>query len=236
MPSEYGIETDSVTLQRFVLNEQRKFPDATGDLTTLLTSLLTAVKVGIWIFSEHFLSYPFRPFPLLSEKQDWPSCTGWREMWMFRARMWRSWMCSAMRLILGRKWKERYLLWFSWWSTCWSRRIRFAIIEMLFRHSKACLGVRNGQWGGRECDCGGHEQAWLQRFCFVGNMRKAFFPLLGKYIVTFDLLDGSSYIDCLVSIGIIFGIFKKTADGQAQIQDILQPGEGIGSLVILAWF
>lgn len=44
MPSEYGIETDSVTLQRFVLNEQRKFPDATGDLTTLFTSLLTAVK------------------------------------------------------------------------------------------------------------------------------------------------------------------------------------------------
>jgi len=33
MPSEYGIETDSVTLQRFVLNEQRKYPEATGDLT-----------------------------------------------------------------------------------------------------------------------------------------------------------------------------------------------------------
>ena len=31
----------------------------------------------------------------------------------------------------------------------------------------------------------------------------------GKYIVTFDPLDGSSNIDCLVSIGSIFGIFKK---------------------------
>lgn len=47
MPSEYGFETDSVTLQRFVLNEQKRHPAATGDLTTLLTSLLTAVKVGV---------------------------------------------------------------------------------------------------------------------------------------------------------------------------------------------
>ena len=30
----------------------------------------------------------------------------------------------------------------------------------------------------------------------------------GKYIVTFDPLDGSSNIDCLVSIGSIFAIFK----------------------------
>ena len=32
----------------------------------------------------------------------------------------------------------------------------------------------------------------------------------GKYIVTFDPLDGSSNIDCLVSIGSIFAIFKYT--------------------------
>lgn len=30
----------------------------------------------------------------------------------------------------------------------------------------------------------------------------------GKYIVCFDPLDGSSNIDCLVSIGSIFGIYK----------------------------
>merc|ERR1711963_723455 len=35
----------------------------------------------------------------------------------------------------------------------------------------------------------------------------------GKYIVTFDPLDGSSNIDCLVSIGSIFAIFKKPHDG-----------------------
>uniref|UniRef100_A0A3B4FC00 Fructose-bisphosphatase 1 n=1 Tax=Pundamilia nyererei TaxID=303518 RepID=A0A3B4FC00_9CICH len=31
----------------------------------------------------------------------------------------------------------------------------------------------------------------------------------GKYIVCFDPLDGSSNIDCLVSIGTIFAIYKK---------------------------
>ena len=31
----------------------------------------------------------------------------------------------------------------------------------------------------------------------------------GKYVVTFDPLDGSSNIDCLVSIGSIFGIWLK---------------------------
>lgn len=30
----------------------------------------------------------------------------------------------------------------------------------------------------------------------------------GKYVVSFDPLDGSSNIDCLVSIGSIFGITK----------------------------
>jgi len=47
----------------------------------------------------------------------------------------------------------------------------------------------------------------------------------GKYIVTFDPLDGSSNIDCLVSIGSIFGIFKKPDEG-AKIKplDSLQSG------------
>nr|CAB3245050.1 fructose-1,6-bisphosphatase 1-like [Phallusia mammillata] len=46
----------------------------------------------------------------------------------------------------------------------------------------------------------------------------------GKYIVTFDPLDGSSNIDCLVSIGTIFGIYKKTGDGPPAAKDVLQKG------------
>ena len=47
----------------------------------------------------------------------------------------------------------------------------------------------------------------------------------GKYIVTFDPLDGSSNIDCLVSIGTIFGIYKKQGDGQPTVNDVLKPGK-----------
>ena len=39
-----GIDTDCMTLTRFLLGEQRKHPEATGDLTQLMTAILTAVK------------------------------------------------------------------------------------------------------------------------------------------------------------------------------------------------
>ena len=38
------IDTNSMTLTRYVLKEQHKIPGATGDLTLLLNSLLTAIK------------------------------------------------------------------------------------------------------------------------------------------------------------------------------------------------
>ena len=44
----------------------------------------------------------------------------------------------------------------------------------------------------------------------------------GKYIVTFDPLDGSSNIDCLISIGTIFGIWRKNTDGEPTVGDVLQ--------------
>ena len=45
-----------------------------------------------------------------------------------------------------------------------------------------------------------------------------------KYIVTFDPLDGSSNIDCLVSIGSIFGIFRKPEGVTDPTQMALQKG------------
>ena len=38
------MSVDTMTLTRFVLNEQRKVAPATGSLTMLLNSLLTAIK------------------------------------------------------------------------------------------------------------------------------------------------------------------------------------------------
>ena len=41
---EADVDVDTMTLTRFVLNEQRKVKGATGSLTMLLNSLLTAIK------------------------------------------------------------------------------------------------------------------------------------------------------------------------------------------------
>ncbi|KAK6315590.1 hypothetical protein J4Q44_G00131140 [Coregonus suidteri] len=49
----------------------------------------------------------------------------------------------------------------------------------------------------------------------------------GKYIVCFDPLDGSSNIDCLVSIGTIFAIYRKTTDDEPNEKDALQSGRHI---------
>lgn len=45
----------------------------------------------------------------------------------------------------------------------------------------------------------------------------------GKYCVAFDPLDGSSNIDCNVSVGTIFSVYEKTGDG-ASVDDLLRSG------------
>ena len=46
-----------------------------------------------------------------------------------------------------------------------------------------------------------------------------------RYVLMFDPLDGSSNIDVGVSIGTIFGIYRrKSKTGQATLEDFLQPG------------
>ena len=44
MSTEPDVDVDTMTLTRFVLHEQRKVTGATGSLTMLLNSLLTAIK------------------------------------------------------------------------------------------------------------------------------------------------------------------------------------------------
>lgn len=48
----------------------------------------------------------------------------------------------------------------------------------------------------------------------------------GNYILLFDPLDGSSNIDVNVSIGTIFGIYKRPGDADEEVllDDVLQPG------------
>ena len=53
------------------------------------------------------------------------------------------------------------------------------------------------------------------------------FPM-GKYVLLYDPLDGSSNIDYNVSIGTIFTIFRrKSEDGPGTLEDCLQPGREV---------
>lgn len=50
----------------------------------------------------------------------------------------------------------------------------------------------------------------------------------GKYVLVFDPLDGSSNINVNVSIGSIFGIYRRvTSSGKGTLEDILQPGRNL---------
>uniref|UniRef100_A0A2K6FDB6 Fructose-1,6-bisphosphatase 1 n=1 Tax=Propithecus coquereli TaxID=379532 RepID=A0A2K6FDB6_PROCO len=49
----------------------------------------------------------------------------------------------------------------------------------------------------------------------------------GKYVVCFDPLDRSSNINCLVSIGTIFGIYRKKSTDEPSEKDALQPGRNL---------
>ncbi len=50
----------------------------------------------------------------------------------------------------------------------------------------------------------------------------------GKYVVVFDPLDGSSNIDANVSIGTIFGIYRRRSPaGEAGLEDLLQPARDL---------
>lgn len=49
----------------------------------------------------------------------------------------------------------------------------------------------------------------------------------GKYVLVFDPLDGSSNIDCNVTIGTLFGLYKRidiNSDAEGTMDDVLQPG------------
>jgi len=154
-------DSNCMTLTRFVLAEQKKVPSATGDLSQLLNSIQTAVKVV--------------------------SCA-----------------------------------------------VRKAGITQLF----GTMGETNVQ--GEEVK----KLDVLANELFINMLKSSFTTALmvseendkvievetdqqGKYIVCFDPLDGSSNIDCLVSIGSIFAIFKKTDNTPVSMKDALQAGNKV---------
>merc|ERR1712176_1701444 len=46
----------------------------------------------------------------------------------------------------------------------------------------------------------------------------------GKFCVAFDPLDGSSNIDCNVSVGTIFAVYEKREGSEGSVEDLLRNG------------
>uniref|UniRef100_A0A1B6FUN3 Fructose-1,6-bisphosphatase isozyme 2 n=2 Tax=Cuerna arida TaxID=1464854 RepID=A0A1B6FUN3_9HEMI len=154
-----GFDSNCMTLTRFVLAEQQKYPEACGDLTQLLVSIQTAVKA---------VSSAVR-----------------------KAGIAKLYGIAGSTNVQGEEVKKLDVL---------SNEL---FINMLSSSFTTCVLVSEE-----------NDQAII-----VEVERQ------GKYIVCFDPLDGSSNIDCLVSIGSIFSIYRRP-DGSKPVseKDALQPG------------
>lgn len=147
------IDTNCMTLTRFVLAEQRKFPSAVGNLSQLLTSIQSAVKA---------ISAAVRRAGIAN---------------LFGA--------AGDVNVQGEQVKKLDVL---------SNEL---FINMLRSSYTCCLLVSEEN----------------ETVIEVDTVHS------GKYIVCFDPLDGSSNIDCLVSIGSIFAIFAKPDDAVPPLKD-----------------
>ncbi|XP_028407037.1 fructose-1,6-bisphosphatase 1-like [Dendronephthya gigantea] len=152
------VDSNCMTLTRFVLNEQRQHPDASGDLTRLLNALMTAIKA---------VSTAVR-----------------------KAGIAKLYGISGVTNVQGETQQKLDVI------------ANELFINMLKSSFQTCLLVSE------END----------------TVIEVELDQQGKYIVYFDPLDGSSNIECLVSIGSIFGIAKKPSEGPMKQADALIPG------------
>lgn len=158
---EAGIDREPMTVIRFVLNEQRRFPQATGDLSQLINALLTAIKA---------ISSAVR-----------------------RAGFIGLYGMAGSQNVTGDDVKKLDVL------------SNDLMINMLRSSFASCLMVSEEN----------------EEVIEVETDKQ------GKYVVVFDPLDGSSNIDCLATIGTIFGIYRKVSEGSPTIKDALQPGRNL---------
>lgn len=157
-PIPDDMSVDTMTLTRFVLNEQRKIAQTTGSLTMLLNSLLTAIKaISTAVRKAGFANLGAAVGGTNIQGEDQKKLD-----------------VIANELFIN------------------MLKSSFEVGVMVSEENEKCIEVQAAD--------------------------------RGKYVVSFDPLDGSSNIDCLVSIGSIFGIWKKVCEGPACEADLLQPG------------
>ncbi|NXD43804.1 F16P2 bisphosphatase, partial [Copsychus sechellarum] len=164
MTDQSPFETDMLTLTRFVMEKGRRVKGATGELTQLLNSMLTAIKAISAAVRKAGLAH-------ITYSLEGDTCFPNESLLLlpnnFSQRLAAEGCCSLPSLCAA------------WAEAC----------------PPQCLWQALGE--------------------------------LGKYVVCFDPLDGSSNIDCLAPIGTIFAIYKKETDDEPSEKDALQPGRNI---------
>ncbi|XP_027332617.1 fructose-1,6-bisphosphatase, cytosolic-like [Abrus precatorius] len=153
--------TDLMTITRFVLNEQSKYPESRGDFTILLNHIVLGCKFVCSAVSKAGLA------KLIGLAGD--------------------------TNVQGEEQKKLDVL---------SNEV---FVKALISSGRTCLLVSEE----------------IEEAIFVPSTHR------GKYIVVFDPLDGSSNIDCGVSIGTIFGIYMVKDEAKVSLEDALQPGSGM---------
>jgi len=160
--ADNAIDTNCMTLTRFVLSEQRRLASgASGELTTLLNALLTAIKAVASAVRKAGIAKLYG--------------------------------IAGVTNIQGEEVKKLDVL------------ANELFINMLKSSYTTCLLISEEN----------------ETVIEVETEKQ------GKYIVAFDPLDGSSNIDCLVSIGSIFAIYRKTHDKPPSLKDALTCGRNI---------
>ncbi|KMZ73565.1 Fructose-bisphosphatase [Zostera marina] len=156
-----AMRTDLMTLTRYVLNEQSKHPESTGDYTILLAHIVLGCKFVCSAVNKAGLA----------------SLVG----------------LAGDTNIQGEEQKKMDVL---------SNEV---FVKALVSSHRTCILVSEED-----------EEA-----TFVDP------ALRGRYCVVFDPLDGSSNIDCGVSIGTIFGIYMVDDPNNISLNDVLQPGKNM---------
>eukprot|EP00249_Psilotum_nudum_P003421 c16806_g1_i2 orf=156-1181(+) len=153
--------TDLMTITRFVLNEQSKYPEARGDLTILLSHIVLGCKFVCSTVNKAGLA---KLLGLAGETN-----------------------------VQGEEQKKLDVL------------SNDVFIKALISSGRTNILVSEE----------------LDEAIFVEPSKR------GRYCVVFDPLDGSSNIDCGVSIGTIFGIYMLKEGSAGTLNDVLQPGRNM---------
>ncbi|CAM4940958.1 unnamed protein product [Rotaria socialis] len=162
------METDCVTVTSYVLEQRKKYPGATGDLTILLNALSTAIKACAAAVRKAGIA---KLFGLAGSSNS----TGDDQ-----------------------------------------KKLDVLANELFINMLKSSYTVKVMASEENE------------------NLVEVEIPKQGKYVVCFDPLDGSSNIDCLVTIGSIFAVWKKPDHATNLMDCVLQTAtrEGVNGFTL----